>query len=252
MTTPKDKPKSELTEKTKDNLSLADIQILKSTGDILSRIGVYSLNIGSSFLSKAYKAEESIGIGNFYGALGFATLDVLAKKNSKFKRLAKSGGFLFYVGSCGYDLISGLNDWNNFWPHIGNFALDVSMAYQLGKDMRSSYKKSGEDSDKDKEFRISEDLESIVSFIKENLSTFGKSALTSVGYGLGAGYSFGKGAFENLKENYSFYRTKQKEKSEIKKLENEKNKKEKEEQKIKEQKEKEIKEALEKMEKPIK
>ncbi len=262
-------PNTESSEKSKDKTDSSSEDFISKHSDLLTRIGIYSLNIGSRFLSETYKAKESIEnlakesieIGNFYGALGFATLDVLAQKNSKFKRLTKFGGYLFYVGSCGYDLISGLNEWKNFWPHLGNFALDVTMAYQLGKDMGSLYNKESEteqdkphslradlkslwpfgkskdknkNNDKNLEGKVSEENVSVKkedskSKLKEYLSAFGKG----IGYGASFGYGFGQLAFTGLKENYSVYRKKQKEKSELKKVKDEEIKQERAEQKIK-------------------
>ena len=241
------------------------IEISAPTKDLLTRIGTYSINYFPELLSKIYKAP--IEIGNAYGAIGFAALDVLARKNTPFKRLAKLGGYLWYVGEGIYDLTLALTDRDNVWAHLGNFALDVTMVYHLGKDMASLYQKSGEDSDKDKNFGIRKDLESVVSFFKEKasilkenfkekenksseksdsdksnnfkvkfkeyLSSFGKGIGQGVGYGMSAGYSFGKSAFEKLNENYSVYRTNKNKLAEAKKIKKEKIKHEKEEQKIK-------------------
>src|SRR3989344_6930152 len=241
------------------------IEISAPTKDLLTRIGTYSINYFPELLSKIYKAP--IEIGNAYGAIGFAALDVLARKNTPFKRLAKLGGYLWYVGEGIYDLTLALTDRDNVWAHLGNFALDVTMVYHLGKDMASLYQKSGEDSDKDKKFGIRKDLESVVSFLKkkasilkenfkekenksseksdsdksnnfkvkfkEYLSSFGKGIGQGVGYGMSAGYSFGKSAFEKLNENYSVYRTNKNKLAEAKKIKKEKIKHEKEEQKIK-------------------
>jgi len=241
------------------------IEISAPTKDLLTRIGTYSINYFPELLSKIYKAP--IEIGNAYGAIGFAALDVLARKNTPFKRLAKLGGYLWYVGEGIYDLTLALTDRDNVWAHLGNFALDVTMVYHLGKDMASLYQKSGEDSDKDKKFGIRKDLESVVSFFKEKasilkenfkekenksseksdsdksnnfkvkfkeyLSSFGKGIGQGVGYGMSAGYSFGKSAFEKLNENYSVYRTNKNKLAEAKKIKKEKIKHEKEEQKIK-------------------
>ncbi len=259
-------PKNKSPEKSKeDKTDSSSEDFISKHSDLLTRIGVYSLNIGSRYLSEAYKAKESvenlvkdsIEIGNFYGALGFATLDVLAGKNSKFKRLSKFGGYLFYIGSCGYDLISGLNDWDNLWPNLGNFALDVTMAYQLGKDTGSLYKELDGESQKETKFGISKDLEGIVSFFtgsdKENKSSGEggktepdsksklKDYLSALGKGIGygfssgtiAGFSFGKSAFEKLSENYSVYKTEQKESNKLKKVKDEEIKKQRAEQKIK-------------------
>ncbi len=279
-------PKTESTENSENKTNNpSDKDPKLNIEDLLTRIGIYSVNIGSKYLSQAFEAKvavenATVAIGNFYGALGFATLDVLAQKNSKFKRLTKFGGYLFYVGSCGYDLILGLNDFKNIWYHLGNFALDVTMAYQLGRDMgkltqlvdrkksdksvirqdleevvssvRSFFKgKSNDEKEKDKslENNTSEKKEDSKSKLKDYFSAFGKAIGQGVSYGAFAGYSFGYSAFESLKENYSAYKTKQKEKSEIKRIENEKKKKEKEEQKIKEKKDNEIKNALEKIRK---
>src|SRR3990167_6313052 len=129
------KSKSASTDKT-GNIT-GKISISKPTLDILSKIGIYSANYFPELLSNLYQAKTSIG--NAYGAIGFATLDVLAKKNKKFKRLAKFGGYLWYISEGVYDLTHALIDQENIGAHLANFALDVSMAYQLGKDMSSLY-----------------------------------------------------------------------------------------------------------------
>ena len=259
----KDKPKNIAIEKVKDKTGklieeMKNNEWLNSNANLLSRIGIYSVNYGSGLLSKIYKAPTEIG--NSYGVIGFAALDVLAKKNTPFKRLAKTGGYLWYVGEGIYDLTLALVDQDNVWAHLGNFALDVSMAYQLGKDSGALYKKLETESKEDKKFGISKDLESIVSFFKENLkkfkkedkpleagisekdnsksfkeylSNFGKDVLIYTEIGVGAGYGFGKSVFEELKENYSVYKTKRKEKNELKKIRDEKIKQERAEQKIK-------------------
>jgi len=232
-------------EKSKDKLTpkvenaFEKIKISKPTLDILSKIGVYSINYFPELFSKLYQVQNSIG--NAYGAIGFATLDVLSKKNKKFKRLTKFGGYLWYVGEGIYDLTSALTDQENAGVHLGNFALDVSMAYQLGKDMGSLYRELDTQSKDDKKSGISKDLEEIVSFIKEKfkskkeiktseettseksgslkkyLLNFGEKSLLTMELGAGIGYGFGKGAFEKLKENYSEYSKKRAEKSKIKK-----------------------------------
>ena len=266
MTKSKEESKNTLTEKVKDKIG--KIQISKSTGDLLSKIGIYSVNYFPELLSNLYQAKTSIG--NAYGAIGFAALDVLARKNTSFKRLSKFGGYLWYVGEGIYDLTLALNDQENVSTHLGNFALDVSMAYQLGKDMGSLYKELNENKlGEDKKLGVSKDLGEIVSFFKgkfrkvddlyekivsekdddseekdnskeddsksfkNRLSNFGKNALTTMELGVGMGYGFGKSAFEKLKENYSVYRTKRKESNELKKIKNEKIRQERAEQKIK-------------------
>ena len=233
------------------------IKISKSTGDILSKIGIYSVNYFSGLLSNLYQAKTSVG--NAYGAIGYATLDVLLKKNEKFKRLTKCGGYFWYIGEGVYDLTSALIDQENMWAHLGNFALDVSMAYQLGKDMGSLYKLLETQSEMDKKSGISKDIKDVVSLIKEKfkskkeietseetpskenakkednsknlkkyLSDFGKGSLKTMELGVGAGYGFGKSVFEKirnyssnkiekLKENYSEYSVKRAEKIKINK-----------------------------------
>ena len=68
-------------EKSKDKLTpkvenaFEKIKISKPTLDILSKIGVYSINYFPELFSKLYQVQNSIG--NAYGAIGFATLDVL-------------------------------------------------------------------------------------------------------------------------------------------------------------------------------
>src|SRR3989344_985139 len=210
---PKDKPKSTLAEKV-GNIT-GGIQISKSTLDILSKIGIYSANYFPELLSNLYEAKTSIG--NAYGAIGFAALDVLSRKNEKFKRLTKVGGYFWYVGEGIYDLTSALIDQENIGAHLGNFALDVSMAYQLGKDMSSLYKSLDTQSKKDKKYGISKDFNEVVSLIKEKfkskkeietseettseentikednyfkkyLSKFGKNALEKIEIGTGIGY----------------------------------------------------------------
>ncbi|MEK6824095.1 MAG: hypothetical protein AABY06_03610 [Nanoarchaeota archaeon] len=249
MTNSKEKPKIELTNKSKNSL----IEKIKSNENLLTRIGIYGANYFPELFSNLYKAKTSIG--NAYGAIGFAALDVLARKNTPFKRLAKSGGYLWYVGEGVYDLGLALTDQENVWAHLGNFALDVSMAYQLVKDMGSLYKELNENKPgENKRLGISKDLGSVVSFIKEKfppekkedksvkenpkkfkeyLSNFGKEISSGVksvlmktsqnfGYGAGVGYGFGKGTIEKLAENYSAYRTKRKELNELKKINDEK------------------------------
>ena len=230
-----DKPKGTLTEKV-GNIT-GGIEISKSTVDILSKIGIYSANYFPELLSNLYNAKTAIG--NAYGAIGYATLDVLVKKNKKFKRLAKFGGYLWYIGEGVYDLTSALIDQENIGAHLANFALDVSMAYQLGKDMSSLYGSLGK-SKKDTKSGVGKDLEEIVSFIKETfkskketetettsekskglgkyLSDFGKNALRTIELGVGVGYGLGKSAFEKIKENYNIRAEKAKER---KKIENE-------------------------------
>ena len=250
---PKDKPKSTLAEKV-ENIT-GGIKISKPTLDILSKIGIYSANYFPELLSNLYEAKTSIG--NAYGAIGFAALDVLSRKNEKFKRLAKVGGYFWYVGEGIYDLTSALIDQENIGAHLGNFALDVSMAYQLGKDMSLLYKSLDTQSEKDKKSGISKDFNEVVSLIKEKfkskkeietsekitseettskksksfskyLLNFGEKSLIAMEFGASAGYGFGKSAFEkignyssnkieNLKENYSEYSKKRAEKIKIKK-----------------------------------
>lgn len=236
------------------------IEISTKAKNLLARIGTYGLNYSSELLSKAYNAPTEIG--NAYGAICFAALDVLARKNTPFKRLAKSGGFLWYVGEGIYDLTLALTDRGNVWAHLGNFSLDVTMAYQLGKDRKELYEKATDS--KGEKSKTKKDLEEVVSFFKEKyslikekikaeekeaqdknanaqkspskfkeyFSAFGKGIGQGFGYGISAGHSFGKNAFETLNKNYSAYRKEQKEKSEINKLENEKVKKQKAEEKI--------------------
>ena len=175
-----------------------------------------------------YEAKTSIG--NAYGAIGFAALDVLSRKNEKFKRLAKAGGYFWYVGEGIYDLTSALIDQENIGAHLGNFALDVSMAYQLGKDMSLLYKSLDTQSEKDKKSGISKDFNEVVSLIKEKfkskkeietsekitseettskksksfskyLLNFGEKSLIAMEFGASAGYGFGKSAFVFNPEN---------------------------------------------------
>src|SRR3989338_11119770 len=225
---PKDKPKSTLAEKV-GNIT-GGIQISKSTLDILSKIGIYSANYFPELLSNLYEAKTSIG--NAYGAIGFAALDVLSRKNEKFKRLAKAGGYFWYVGEGIYDLTSALIDQENIGAHLGNFALDVSMAYQLGKDMSLLYKSLDTQSEKDKKSGISKDFNEVISLIKEkfkskkepetsekitseetaskekinyfkkHLLNFGEKSLIAMEFGASAGYGFAKSAFEKI-GNYS-------------------------------------------------
>ena len=139
---------------------------IKSNENLLTRIGIYSANYFPELFSNLYKAKTSIG--NAYGAMGFAAFRCSCKKNTPLKRLAKSGGYLWYVGEGVYDLGLALTDQENVWAHLGNFALDVSMAYQLVKDMGSLYKELNENKPgENKRLGISKDLGSVVSFIKE-------------------------------------------------------------------------------------
>src|SRR3989344_3838674 len=206
---PKDKPKSTLAEKV-GNIT-GGIQISKSTLDILSKIGIYSANYFPELLSNLYEAKTSIG--NAYGAIGFAALDVLSRKNEKFKRLAKAGGYFWYVGEGIYDLTSALIDQENIGAHLGNFALDVSMAYQLGKDMSLLYKSLDTQSEKDKKSGISKDFNEVVSLIKEKFKSK-KEIETSEKI---TSEETTSNKIENLKENYSEYSKKRTEKIKIKK-----------------------------------
>ena len=263
MTNPKDKLKNELTEKIEDNLSLVNTPISKSTQDVLSKIGIYSANFASELFSRIYGASASIG--NAYGAIGFGTLDIILKnqdslRKNKFNRLARVGGSLYYISACVYDLVSTLK--GNYGTNLAEFVFDVSMAYQLDKDALKLYEQLNSKSSETSKLGLKDDLRELFESIKnkfpkknleenvsekdnsksfrEYLSNFGKGIGYGFGYGIGSGYGFGEGAFEKLaetskklKENYSVYKTKRKEKNELKKIRDEKIKQERAEQKIK-------------------
>ncbi|MDP2672430.1 MAG: hypothetical protein Q8O84_01315 [Nanoarchaeota archaeon] len=218
MTTSKDKSKNTLAEKIKgiSNEIKPDLESRE-----IIKLGIYGLNYSSGLLSKIYNAP--IEIGNAYGAVGFWALDALARtlgfKDTKTNTALHFGGHLFYFSSCVYDLSLALNDKGNVWTHLGNFALDLTMMYQLGKDALKLSEKKGlefkeylkyfkpkKDSDKTKnpEGKTSDKKENSKSF-KEYLSDFGEKSLFAMELGAGMGYGFGKNAFEKLKENYSEY-----------------------------------------------
>jgi len=206
---------------------------IENNKNLFSKIGVYGANISGEVLSR-YN-ELTPAIGNGYGAIGFAVLDILAgNKNNKFHRLAKSAGFVWYVGECVYDLVSVLNGEYN---SLANFPLDVSMAWHLGAEQRKLYKEAPEEKDP-KEYSVGKDLEGVLGYFmpkkeietstktnskksksfREYLSNFGRNVLTTFELGAGFGYGVGKSAIEKIKENYKARKEKAKER---KKIENE-------------------------------
>ena len=136
MTNPKDKLKP-----ARDVEKLQNVKKwFSSNQDALSKIGIYSANFFSSLFSNIYGA--STAIGNVYGAIGFGTLDVLLRKQdaikySKFNRLVKVGGSLYYISACVYDAVSTLK--GNYGTNLAEFVFDASMAYQLDKDSDKLY-----------------------------------------------------------------------------------------------------------------
>ncbi len=246
MTDLKEKPKTDLTNRIEDNSIKG---WLNSNGNALSRIGVYGANIAVNLFSRIHNPATLIG--NAYGAIGFGLLDIILRKQkslreSRGNRLFKTGFSLVYIGACAYDVVSALDsalEGGNYWANLTELVFDASIAYQLDKDSDRLYEKLNSGTEKDTKKGVKDDLKGLFEDIKkkfgkglenkvsgtkglegkdvsknfkEYLSNFGKGALMSIGYGLGTGYGFGKGAFEKLKENYSIYKTKLKEKEAIK------------------------------------
>ena len=226
----------------KDNL----MGYLADNKDLLSKIGIYSANYFGELFTKINNASYTIG--NAYGAVGYLTLDLLVQnqpqlKKNKLNRLSRVGGSLFYLGAGAYNLVSALiGDWQE---NVASALFDFSMSYQLDRDVRGLYNELRKGKKEVLKQNAITDLKEILGFksekdsskaqslggktsegspikkdnsksFREHLSFFGKNALTTMELGVGAGYGFGKSAFEKLKENYSIYKKKRKESTELK------------------------------------
>ena len=222
------------------------IEYLKRNKDLLSKIGIYSANYFGELFTKINNASYTIG--NAYGAVGYLTLDLLVQnqpqlKKNKLNRLSRVGGSLFYLGAGAYNLVSALiGDWQE---NVASALFDFSMSYQLDRDVRGLYNELRKGKKEVLKQNAITDLKEILGFksekdsskaqslggktsegspikkdnsksFREHLSFFGKNALTTMELGVGAGYGFGKSAFEKLKENYSIYKKKRKESTELK------------------------------------
>ncbi len=116
----------------------------------VSKLVVYGGNYATNFATSG-------AIGNAYEAIAFGVFDALTgSNNTKLHRLTKSAGYVFYVGSCAVDLYSALKGDHSM--NFGQFACDLSMALQLGRDAKKLYASSHA---KDNGISIKNDIKSI-------------------------------------------------------------------------------------------
>lgn len=111
----------------------------------LSKILIYGGNFIFPSLTNILRNNTSISLNpnlaNPYGAIFYGGLDLLGTlsdkiKESTFTRLAKVAGFGYYGVSTSLDLFSiAGGNYNGF----AELPFDMSMAYQLGKDVFSAY-----------------------------------------------------------------------------------------------------------------
>ncbi|MBI2003886.1 hypothetical protein HYS72_00275 [Candidatus Pacearchaeota archaeon] len=197
------------------------IGISKSTGDVLSKIGIYGANYAAYLYGKI--AQKTNLIGNAYGVVGYLTLDLLVQnqeqlKGTKFNRLARVGGSLFYLGAGAYSLASALTgDWQG---DVASALFDFSMSYQLDKDARELYSKlnSGEKAKSEK--NAITDLEEIFIPKKDSAKPQDLERKTSEekNYFQEIKEYFGE-KIQDFKENYKIRAEKAKERKKIEKEE---------------------------------